>query len=381
LRSWNYFHIIQTDSPARRLPDNAKIAGFEGKTHPFSSFPLCGQKVPDGHVSGDAPVPGTLQILLSGLMGLRVLHRTLCRVLLLIAYTILCSYSESAVADDGSQLWLKYKEIDDKGLLKQYRELISSLVVTGEPETCSAVRNELNKGLRGLLGREIPTAASIGENSLVVGTPRNSVLVRRLFHAPLVERLSREGFFIKSTEIDGKKCVVIAANEDIGLLHGAFRPLQLIQTHQSLENLDIVSKPKIQYRLLDPWDNLDGTIERGYAGKSLWKWNDFPDRIDERYRDYARANASIGINGTVLNNVNAHPIILETEYLAKVAALADIFRPYGIRVFLSVNFASPISGKFESKDNQKGGIGNLETADPLDPEVRLWWKNKVKKII
>ncbi len=147
-----------------------------------------------------------------------------------------------------------------------------------------------------------------------------------------------------------------------------------------MDHLDVVSTPRIEYRLLDHWDNLDGSIERGYGGRSLWKWDELPAKIDDRYRDYARANASIGINGAVLNNVNANPVILTPAYLKKVAALADVFRPYGIRVFLSVNFSSPISGHFEQEGNRKGGIGDLPTADPQDPDVRLWWKNKVKEV-
>jgi alpha-glucuronidase len=155
-----------------------------------------------------------------------------------------------------------------------------------------------------------------------------------------------------------------------------------MQTGQSFKNIDVCSKPKIQYRLLNHWDRLDGSISdnRGYAGKSLWKWDEMPDKVDPRYKDYARANASIGINGVVPNSINADPTILKPEYLKKVAKLADVFRPYGIRIFLSVNFASPISAKFAEESNRRGGIGNLNTSDPCVPEVRQWWNDKVKEI-
>lgn len=126
--------------------------------------------------------------------------------------------------------------------------------------------------------------------------------------------------------------------------------------------------PKLQRRMLNHWDNLNGTIERGYAGYTLWDWQRLPGYIDPRYRDYARANASIGINGTVLNNVNANARSLTTEYLIKAAALADVFRPYGIRVYLTARFSAPKE------------LRALNTADPLDPEVRQWWKDKVKEI-
>ncbi len=135
-----------------------------------------------------------------------------------------------------------------------------------------------------------------------------------------------------------------------------------------LANLDEVSAPRIQRRLLDHWDNLNGFVERGAAGSSLWDWFQLPDYVKPRYRDYARANASIGLNGAVLNNVNADPLILTEPYLRKVAALADIFRPYGIRVYLSARFSAPIE------------IGGLKTADPLDPQVIAWWRAKVDEI-
>ena len=120
--------------------------------------------------------------------------------------------------------------------------------------------------------------------------------------------------------------------------------------------------------MLNHWDNTNGTIERGYAGETLWKWYELPQTVNPRYRDYARANASIGINGTVVNNVNASARFLTGEYLEKVAALADVFRPYGIRVYLSVYFPAPKT------------LGGLKTADPLDPEVRKWWADKTKEI-
>jgi alpha-glucuronidase len=162
--------------------------------------------------------------------------------------------------------------------------------------------------------------------------------------------------------------IVIAANRDIGALYGAFALLRQLQTERSLRDIAIASAPRIQLRLLDHWDNLDGSVERGYAGSSLWDWARLPDSLSARYRDYARANASIGINGTVLTNVNANAQVLTPSYLTKVAALASVFRPYGITVYLTARFSAPME------------IGGLKTADPLDSTVRSWWRHKADEI-
>jgi len=286
----------------------------------------------------------------------------------------------TASADDGYDLWLKYQKIEDRTLLEKYQQMISSIAVTGDSKTCRIIKDELKRSLPQLLGKPLPFEKKIKSGTLLIGTPRSSASIRRMRFSKRLNQLDRDGYLIKSTTIKGKTCIIIAARKDIGLLYGTFHFLRLIQTQQEAKNINIVSQPKIQYRLLNHWDNLDSTVERGYAGKSLWKWNDLPKKIDKRYYDYARVNASIGINGTVFNNVNANPNILRPEYLRKVAKLADIFRPYGIRVFLSANFSSPISAQFAFEQNRKGGIGNLETSDPSNPAVRLWWKNKVKEI-
>lgn len=177
-------------------------------------------------------------------------------------------------------------------------------------------------------------------------------------------RLGKEGYMIHAS---GGKTVLEATTEQ-GLLYATYHLLRLQAEGADCTHLDIQEKPAFDVRILNHWDNLDGTIERGYAGRSLWKWEELSDSVSARYREYARANASVGINGTVLNNVNASPEILSKEYLEKVRKLADIFRPYGIKVYLSVNFASPIQ------------LGGLSTADPLNSEVSRWWKNKVHEI-
>lgn len=177
-------------------------------------------------------------------------------------------------------------------------------------------------------------------------------------------RLGKEGYTIRTSE--GK--TVLGAATEQGLLYATYHLLRLQAEGADCTQLDIQEKPAFDIRVLNHWDNLDGTIERGYAGRSLWKWEELTDSVSARYREYARANASVGINGTVLNNVNASPEILSADYLQKVRKLADVFRPYGIKVYLSVNFASPMK------------LGGLSTADPLDEEVACWWKEKVREI-
>ncbi len=284
-------------------------------------------------------------------------------------------------ADDGYGLWLKYRRIGDRRLVAAYSRAIRSVVVPGNSPTIDLVRDELRRGLKGILGEAPPfVTGAAASGTLIAATPRYFAGAGIREQSSLVDSLGGEGYAIRTRELRGKKLILLVANQEIGLYYAVFRFLRLLQTGQEIERLDIVSAPKIRFRLLDHWDNLDGSIERGYAGRSLWRWKELPDSISPRYREYARADASIGINGAVLNNVNADPQILTATYLKKIAALAAAFRPYGIRTYLSVNFASPLSRKFELEGNRMGGIGDLKTADPLDPAVRDWWKAKAREI-
>lgn len=168
-----------------------------------------------------------------------------------------------------------------------------------------------------------------------------------------------DGFTISGTDNQ----LVITARHDIGLLYGAYEALRLQATETPVKEQS--QQPKFKLRLLNHWDNLDGSIERGYAGESIFEWFHLDEEL---IREYARANASIGINGSVLNNVNASPKMLTKEYLKEVKKIADILRPYGIRVYLSINFATPMA------------LGDTKTADPKDNSVRRWWRNKAREI-
>lgn len=176
--------------------------------------------------------------------------------------------------------------------------------------------------------------------------------------------VGKDGYMIKGNGTS----LTITSPTSLGLLYGTYALLRFQKMGKNVKDLRIKESPLCPLRILNHWDNLDRTIERGYAGHSLWKWDKLPNDRSERYQEYARANASVGINATVLNNVNASSQILSDSYLQKVKVLADIFRPYGIKVFLSVNFASPIQ------------LGGLKTADPLNKEVQQWWAAKVRAI-
>ena len=231
------------------------------------------------------------------------------------AFLLLLTGWSSSYAEDGSRLWLRFDNVS-------------------KPATIT--------GVKGTAMTELQTYWKGGP-----------VLLKRK------KGLTNDSYTITSQK--GK--TVISAANDAGLLYGAYHLLRLQQTGQSCDNLDISEQPAYDLRILNHWDNPNGTVERGFAGKSI-----FLNPDPERMKIYARANASVGINGTVLNNVNAKPEALSTESLQKAKSIADQLRPYGIRVYFSINFASPIK------------VGGLKTADPLDADVIRWWKEKVNEI-
>jgi alpha-glucuronidase len=277
--------------------------------------------------------------------------------------TMVCGVS-LAHAEDGYDLWLRYRPVEAPWL-ERYRTSIREIVAP--PAASNAALEELKRAIPGLLGTTpaiVEKAARDG--AVVLGTPRSSAAIAGL-HLDL-EGLGTEGYLLRSVTLHGHRATVIAANTDAGVIFGTFQYLRLLQTRQPIDHLLLRSSPRVQHRVLNHWDNLDGTVERGYAGASLWDWHKLPDFVAPRYVDYARACASIGINGTVITNVNADSLALTANYLAKAAALAAAFRPYALKVYLTARFSAPME------------IGGLQTADPLDPAVRLWWQRKVDEI-
>jgi alpha-glucuronidase len=269
--------------------------------------------------------------------------------------------------EDGSKLWLRYAPSEDAA--KNYRKVVQRIRVDGSSAMCRIIRDELRMATTWMLTAPIqPGDAGLAEGTILVGTPASSTPVRELNWAADLRAVGDEGFLIRSVRLENKPVTVIAANTDIGALYGSFHFLRQMQTGQPLDKLNVAERPALQLRLMNHWDNPNGSIERGYAGRSLWQWNELPDKLSPRYTDYARACASIGINGAVINNVNASVQILAPDNLRKVAALADVWRPYGVRMYLSANFAAP----------QR--LGGLATADPLDQKVMDWWKAKADEI-
>ena len=232
----------------------------------------------------------------------------------------------TAWAYDGSCLWLSGGDNDNQAMIT---------VPKSKSPTVAIAAEELNKAWH--------------------GEPLRLEIKRD-------KNLGNEGFRVYRD----KKGLVLSANNDLGLLYGSYALLRDNAAGKAIALREEI--PAYNVRVLNHWDNLDGTIERGYSGHSIWNWDELPDVVSPRYREYARANASVGINGVVLNNVNASSKILSAEYLAKVAKIADVFRPYGIKVYLSANFAAPMQ------------LGGLKTADPLVPEVAAWWKAKADEI-
>ena len=246
-------------------------------------------------------------------------------LVLFISATALPSFSE-----DGSRLWLRYDTV--------------------------SVRKQIDKGIDSPVMR-------LAENELSTFWKGGKVSLQLMADSEYFA-LGKDGYTINVEN----GTIVLRSMSETGLLYAAYHLLRLQACGEDCSRLDIKEKPLNDIRILNHWDNPDGTIERGYAGRSLWKWDELPAKVSPRYAEYARANASIGINGTVLNNVNASPEALSSDNLKKVKTLADIFRPYGIKVYLSVNFATPIK------------LGGLATADPLNSDVAEWWKQKVHEI-
>ncbi len=282
-------------------------------------------------------------------------------ILPLFTLLLLCnSFITTAQITKDYDLWLQYQKSSvANGIFK-------NIALNAKNETDKAIQNELKTASERMF-QYSPTFSN-SENATLIIKKTSELEPTQKKIIDKANALNDEGFAIETIQNKGKKTVLITAKNSLGLLYGTFRLLRELQINPSKKDFSIADEPKLKVRMLNHWDNLDGTVERGYAGSSIWNWQKLPDFIDKKYIDYARANASVGINGVALINVNSNALILTPQYLEKVSALAKAFRPYGIKVYLTARFSAPIE------------IGGLKTADPLNQEVQQWWNNKVNEI-
>jgi alpha-glucuronidase len=272
----------------------------------------------------------------------------------------------------GYNCWLGYHLIENTELRNDYAVWASNIVVSLSSDEFKNAAYELKYGIKGILGVDAAeTEKPVNSSFVLLGVLGESQETDSYIEQEEAAQIGCEGFIIKSVKKNDGHIVLVAGATHKGLLYGVFSLLRCMQTESLNAGMLKIENPSNELRLLNHWDNIDGSVERGYAGKSIFfSQNEIVKELD-RIRDYARLICSVGINGVVINNVNVHKfetMLITDKYLADVVKLADIFRSYGIKLYLSVNFASPME------------IGGLDTADPLDLKVLEWWKGKTREI-
>ncbi len=300
--------------------------------------------------------------------GIHVATASTRRLALLVSTIVGIVFASTPLrAETGYDAWLRYAPIDDRASREQYDSLPATVVTLGDSEILTAAETELVRGVRGMLGRTLRESKALPDESAIVLGTYEAVLAA-IPAAGKPPQLPPDGFWIKSLTVDGRNHLLIAAPNERGVLYGAFTLLRMIGLEVPITELNIRDKPYASIRFLNHWDNLDGTIERGYAGRSIFWENGHVVKDLGRVRDYARLMASVGINGCSINNVNADARVISADLLPEVARVAAVFRPYGVKLFLSLDFASPRK------------IGGIDTFDPLDPAAVAFWKRKVDEV-
>jgi alpha-glucuronidase len=287
-------------------------------------------------------------------------------------FTILASFiagyfpSAQLHAETGAEAWLRYARLDVH-TTDQYDTLPSIVVVLGDSVMLNSSRQELIRGISGTLGKTLRLENQLPqEPAIFLGTISAVQKAIPELHPPA--NLGQDGFWLTNTHIPGKNCLVITGTNDRGVLYGVFSLLGKIARAESLANLNESQQPYAPIRWVDQWDNLDGRIERGYAGRSIFFENGSVRADLSRAAAYARILASVGINGCTINNVNADPRLLEDDFLPQLVRVANVFRPWGIQLSISVDLGSPKT------------IGGFDTFDPLDAQVVNWWRKKSDEI-
>ncbi len=273
----------------------------------------------------------------------------------------------SLMAETGYAAWLRYASIDDPAIRQQYDAMPASVVTLGDSPVLRAAESELVRGVRGMLARTLRVERRLPSDSAVVLGPFDAV-AKAIPGVSLPKALPAESFWLKTLVLGGAPRLIVAGTDDRGVLYGTFALRRRMGLHLQISNLDEKQAPYAPVRWVNEWDNLDGSIERGYAGPSIFFENNNVRSDLGRVHDYARLLASLGINGCTINNVNANPRVITTEFLPQLVRVAEVFRPWGVRLSVSLDFSSPRS------------IGGLDTFDPLDQRVVEWWKNKVDEI-
>ncbi len=294
-------------------------------------------------------------------------RRRSIRSLQALALSAVLLTSASLLAEDGSAGWLRYAPLDRAAAAAASKNLPAAIEVLDKSPVVVSAQREASKGIESMLGLRLRSGSAQDENgALVLGTVAE--IERRFPSWKPATQPGPQGFLLQATEFRGHRYVLVAGADARGVLYGTFRLLEKIAEQQDLAHLNDAESPDAPVRWVDQWDNLNGTIERGYAGRSIFFDNGSVRPELTRAGDYARLLASIGINGCDVNNVNADLKMLTPEMIGQVARIADAFRPWGVRLAMSVDVSSPKV------------IGGLDTFDPLDPKVMAWWQKKVDEV-
>ena len=283
------------------------------------------------------------------------------------AAAILVLLPALAGAETGQAAWLRYAPLD-RAVARRYSVAVPATVVAlGAAAPVQKARDEIVLGISGMLGRGLATADAVPRTgAIVIGTLEQ--VRAALPQLDLPRGIASGGFALKTGSVNGARVIAIAGEDDRGALYGAFAWLRKIATGQPIGALDLTDVPYAPIRWVNEWNNINGTIERGYGGRSIF-WDGGHIRQDlSRAGEYGRLLASLGINGISINNVNANPMVLSPELLPEIARVADVLRPWGVRLALAIDFGSPQS------------LGKLPTYDPLDPAVIAWWKGRADGI-
>ena len=285
-----------------------------------------------------------------------------------------CVNASNARAETGYEGWLRYAPLE-KSAVRKYDALPGNIVVLGDSVVLQSAREELVRGVKGMLGASlIPISGKLSRSAIVLGTIdalrlQGVYVINHPAHLePDHPEPHEDQFWIRTEKMKGVNCLTIVSSTDRGVLYGVFALLGKIARRESVTSLNETHKPYAPIRWANQWDNLDGSIERGYGGRSIF-FEGGKVRADlTRIRDYARLLASVGINGCSINNVNANPHVIESDFLPQLTRVADIFRAWGIRLTIAVDLSSPKL------------VGGLDTFDPLDPRTAEWWRKKTDEI-